>query len=156
MTGDWVEIPGVVERGHGVASGSAVDSPYPRGTIEMQTPFFEALGLDLSGFHPATLNISIAPRTFRMAAPAFTFRQVGWTPLIPPEDFDFSRCRLVFNRRRFDALVYFPHPETKIQHFQPASTIEVLAPFVSGIQPGMNVRLELNGREIHISEEPGS
>ncbi len=41
----------VLVQGHGVASGKAV-SPYPKGTIEMQLPFFAALGLDLSSYWP--------------------------------------------------------------------------------------------------------
>ncbi len=46
----WQGVEGIIERGHQVASGMASDSPYPKGTIEMQTPFFQNLGLDLSAF----------------------------------------------------------------------------------------------------------
>jgi hypothetical protein len=52
---------GCLRPGHQVASGLAVNNPYPAGTIAMQTPFFKALGLDLSGFYVGTLNVSIAP-----------------------------------------------------------------------------------------------
>jgi hypothetical protein len=34
--------------GHGVASGQAAASPYPAGTIALQSPHFASLGLDLS------------------------------------------------------------------------------------------------------------
>ena len=59
--------PGVLFKGHGVASGQALSSgasgisPYPKGTIAMQSPFFAALGLDLSPYWPGTLNLSFAP-----------------------------------------------------------------------------------------------
>ena len=43
-------------RGHEVASKKSVH--YPQRTIEMQAPFFKERGLDLSGFHRGTLNIS--------------------------------------------------------------------------------------------------
>ena len=54
----------VLLEGHGVASGQALNSvhlktsPYPKGTIAMQSPSFAALGLDLSPFWPSTLNLS--------------------------------------------------------------------------------------------------
>lgn len=150
MVKPWIPVPGVVERGYGVASGTAADSPYPRGTIEMQTPFFRALGLDLADYFPGTLNVSIAPNTFRMAAPEFTFRGVPWFPDIPPEDFSFSRCRLVAGSPAVDGLVYYPHPETKTRHEQSTSTLEILAPHVPGIRPGDAVTLELDPREIEI------
>lgn len=37
----WKIVEGVVKEGHQVASGMAKDSPYPRGTIEMQLPFLK-------------------------------------------------------------------------------------------------------------------
>ena len=39
------DIRGTVIAGHGVASGRASDSPYPAGTISLQRPFFQDLGL---------------------------------------------------------------------------------------------------------------
>ena len=60
-------LSAVLLDGHGVASGRAVHagesrtSPYPKGTIAMQSPFFAALGLDLSPFWPGTLNLSFSP-----------------------------------------------------------------------------------------------
>ena len=59
-----LRVTGVLMRGHEVASKKSVH--YPQGTIEMQAPFFKERGLDLSGFHRGTLNISVAPRRFRI------------------------------------------------------------------------------------------
>ncbi|MCH7684320.1 MAG: hypothetical protein IIB35_11510, partial [Gemmatimonadetes bacterium] len=50
-----VGIAGVVADGYGVASGKSTRSPFPKGTIEMQIPVFQRLGLDLSWAYPATL-----------------------------------------------------------------------------------------------------
>jgi hypothetical protein len=58
---DWISVEGIVQAGHGVASGNTAQSPYPQGTIKMQQPFFRQLGLDLSPYFPGTLNVSIAP-----------------------------------------------------------------------------------------------
>lgn len=63
-------------RGHRVASGLATDSPYDRGTIEMQTPYFQKLGLDLSGYYRGTLNPNISPFIAEIKKPQYTFKGV--------------------------------------------------------------------------------
>ena len=111
-------------------------------------PFFQALGLDLTAFYPATLNLNLQPWEFVLQQPAFTFRQVHWTTAHPPEDFSFSGCVLVFHGIRYDGWVYYLHPETKTVHFQNPSVLEVLAPEIPGIGYGDRVTLHLNSREI--------
>lgn len=73
-------LPGIIKPGHQVASGKAIDSPYDRGTIEMQLPFLKNLGLDLTNFFLGTLigtlNISIAPYIFKIIQPQYTFKDV--------------------------------------------------------------------------------
>src|SRR6185503_17786920 len=93
----WIRISGIVDRGHQVASGMASDNPYPNGTIKMQIPFFKERGLDLGSFFQGTLNVSISPNSFEMKLPEYTFRKVAWTTLHPPEDFSFSRCKIIFD-----------------------------------------------------------
>ena len=46
---------GVVERGHGVASGRSSESPYPAGTIKMRSPFSLLLEsiLNIAGLAPS-------------------------------------------------------------------------------------------------------
>ncbi|MGF1536504.1 MAG: hypothetical protein ACFB4J_08495 [Elainellaceae cyanobacterium] len=149
-------VAGVVCAGHGVASGRAENSPYPRGTIEMQQPIFKALGLDLSGFFCGTLNVSITPYAYRIIAPEWTFRQVTWTDRHPPEDFSFSRCRLWVQGDAHEGLIYYPHPETKRRNFQAASTLEVIAPLIRHLRPGDGVCLNYNPLEITIYHEATS
>jgi hypothetical protein len=151
QTGDWKIIDGIIERGYGVASGTGTDSPYPRGTIEMQIPYFQVLGLDLTGFFPGTLNVSISPKIFQLINPEFTFRQVHWTDRHPPEDFSFSRCQLLYQDAKYDGLIYYPHPETKKQHFQNPSTIEIIAPSIPGIGYGNPIQVEYDPLEVEIS-----
>jgi hypothetical protein len=70
----------VLLEGHGVASGQALNSvhlktsPYPKGTIAMQSPYFAALGLDLSPFWPGTLNLSFSPVELQLRKPDYFFR----------------------------------------------------------------------------------
>ena len=44
---DWIQVKGIVREGYGVASGRSENPRFPRGTIEMQKPFFREQGLDL-------------------------------------------------------------------------------------------------------------
>ena len=148
----WQTVQGIIARGHQVASGIAKDSPYPQGTIEMQTPSFQKLGLDLSAFFPGTLNVSISPKTFTVQQPEYTFKNVQWHQEYPSEDFSFSPCKVIFRDITYDGLVYYPHPETKIGHFQDPAVIEVLvSSFIPQIDYGDLIILEVNPRAIVIS-----
>jgi hypothetical protein len=88
-----------------------------------------------------------------MIDPEYTFRQVAWTDLHPPEDFSFSRCTVRFKDASHAGYVYYPHPETKKRHFENASLLEIISGFIPGIQYGERVELELNADEIRIQAE---
>ncbi len=55
---------------------------------------FKPRGLD--GYFNGTLNIDIRPYTFKLFKPEYTFLNVEWTDLHPPEHFSFSRCKVIF------------------------------------------------------------
>ncbi|PZV20050.1 MAG: hypothetical protein DCF21_05855 [Leptolyngbya sp.] len=148
---NWQRVVGQVERGHGVASGVAASSPYPRGTIELQAPIFKPLGLDLTDYVKGTLNISISPSTFALLRPELTFRQVAWTDRHPPEDFSFSRCRILFQASTYDSWIYYPHPETKKRNFQAPSTLEIIAPKILGIGYGDRVEVEYDPAAVAVT-----
>jgi hypothetical protein len=148
MFDEWITVRGVVVEGHRVASLPSKDYPYP--ALEKQKPHFKARGLDLDRFFLGTLNISIAPLIFKMVNPEYTFPLVAWTDLHPPETFSFSPCRVRFQGREYEGLIYYPHPETKIRHFQNPSLIEVIAEYVSGIGYGDEVELMLDANQVLI------
>ena len=112
---------------------------------------FKDLGLDLERFYSGTLNISIAPYTFTMTDPEYTFRQVAWTDLHPPEDFSFSRCKVIFKGEAYEGYVYYPHPETKKRHFQDASILEVLAVHIPDLKYGDHVEVELKADKVFLN-----
>ena len=149
----WQRIPGHIAPGHGVASGCGGDDRFPEGTLALQWPHFEQRGLDLSPFHRATINISIAPRTYTTRKARLTLRTVEWTDLFPPEDFSFFDCRLVPSpdHQPVPGLVYYPHPETKPDHFQDPSIIEILVPWINGIQYHSPVHLDLDPAQIEVT-----
>lgn len=144
---------GQLVAGHGVASGRAADSPYPAGTISLQAPLFADLGLDLSPFQPATLNLDFNPGEWRLRDPDHRVEQLHWSDRHPPETFSFWRCRLQSVDERADpveALIYYPHPETKQAHHQPAGLLELLAPPLGSVSPGERFRLWVDGRRCRL------
>lgn len=141
-------LHGILMRGHQVASRPSKDYPYS--SLEKQKPYFNALGLDLSSYFNGTLNISIAPLTFKMVSPEFTFPLVEWTDLHPPETFSFSRCKVIFKSVEYSGWVYYPHPETKKNHFQNPSLVEVIAVEIPQLQYGDSLDVELNLNEIKV------
>ena len=151
MQKDYIHVPGTVVEGHRVASGPSKEYPYS--SLERQKPFFKAGGLDLDRFFTGTLNISIAPLRFEMVEPEFTFQQIAWTDLHPPEDFSFSPCRVRIQGKEYEGFVYYPHPETKIRDFQNPSVIEVITEKIPGMRYGAHLELSLDLSAIRIYSE---
>jgi hypothetical protein len=147
---EWQTVHGVIVQGYRVASGPSKDYPY--GALDRQRPHFAKHGLDLSTYFNGTLNIDISPLTFQMFKPEFTFLSVEWTDLHPPEHFSFSHCRVIFNSEEYDGWVYYPHPETKLRHFQNPSLLEVIAMPIPELQYGDKVDVMININEVVISK----
>jgi len=148
----WVQIKGVVKQGHGVASGKAGDPRFPSGTIEMQKSAFAARGLDLGSYFPGTINLSIYPQQYSVKQAKYTFRGVRWALERPAEDFSFFDCRIILsNGLQVKGLIYYPHPETKPEHFQDPEILEIILPFVEGLQYGDELLLEVNPEQIEIT-----
>ena len=128
--------------GHQVASGLNGNPRFPGGTLRMQAPFFRALGLDLAAFHGGTMNVSIAPWRYRVIQAPLTFRQVKWHPTEPAEDFSFFEVQMTpAGGPPVAGKIYYPHPETKPEHFQQPDVLELLLPFVAGLSYGDEIQL---------------
>lgn len=143
---------GVVVAGHGVASGRASDSPLAAGTIALQAPHFAARGLDLSPFVMATVNLDLAPLRLVLEEPRWTFADVDWTDVHPPETFSFVGCAVTRGDERVEGLVYVPHPETKPMHHQPATIVELLLPRLPGLAAGEVLDLEVEHGQAEFAE----
>jgi len=140
MNAEW--LTGRLCAGHGVASGTSKDSPYPDGTIRMQSPVFKALGLDLSDCFFGTLNVDFAPLEVSLSHPDHLFKKVQWTELHPPETFSFWNVHIQASEAELvKGWIYYPHPETKERHWQPPTTLELLAPRLRGVEPGGTIQL---------------
>jgi hypothetical protein len=139
--GNLLTIKGKLVPGYRVASGPSKDYPY--GTLSKQKPFFRELGLNLDPYYEGTLNISIAPIHFTWVNPQYTFRGVAWTNLHPPEDFSFQPCRIKVKGDCYEGIIYCPHPQTKIRHFEKDDLIEVITFWVPGLQYGDSLEIEV-------------
>ena len=146
----WTLISGTLVQGYRVASGPSKDYPY--GALERQMPIFRSRGLDLNGYFNGTLNIDIRPHAFELIKPEFTFRYVGWTDLHPPEHFSFSRCKVIYEKLEYEGWVYYPHPETKLRHFQDPSLLEVIASQIPEIEYGDVLQVLVNPEEITVTK----
>ncbi|MEL6578265.1 MAG: hypothetical protein AAFQ14_00825, partial [Cyanobacteria bacterium J06621_12] len=50
----------------------------------------------------------------------------------------------------YSGLVYYPHPEKKIGHFQDPAIIEIIAPKILNLDYGDRLILKLNPQEIKL------
>jgi hypothetical protein len=148
-------ISATIVQGHRVASGLNGNPKFPGGTLRMQLPFFRDLGLDLSSYHLGTLNVSIAPLSYRVVQPKWTFQNVKWHPTEPAEDFSFFDVVV----HRDDAapvsgLIYFPHPDTKPEHFQSPDVLELLLPWTERLGYGSKLRLDVPAEQMALTLTP--
>lgn len=143
-------VPALVVQGHRVASGLNGNPRFPGGTLRMQLPCFEAEGLDLSGYHLGTLNVSIAPFTYRVGLAKATFRDLKWHPTEPAEDFSFFEVQVLrAGQEPVAGLVYYPHPETKPTHFQSPDVLELLLPWTDGLTYGTPIEISVSKAQIN-------
>jgi hypothetical protein len=149
-TTPWTSLCGVLVEGYRVASGPSSDYPY--GALERQKPIFKERGLDLTDYFNGTLNVDIRPYEFKLIKPEFTFRNVEWTDLHPPEHFSFSHCRVLFRSGVYDGWVYYPHPETKAWNFQNPSLLEVMTVHVPNIRYGDGLEVQVNPERIEVTK----
>ena len=149
----WTAVEGIVVRGQRLTSNIDGNSPYGRGTLELQAVRFKERGLDLDTcfrtrcFH-GTINVSISPRTRAMLLHEPTFREVNWHPDHQPENFYLSECQVLFRGKTYSGWVYYPDPATKVRHFQDDSLFEIIAEFIPKIGYGHRVAILFNSQEI--------
>lgn len=146
-----IALHGIVTQGHQVASGRSLQSPFPEGTIRLQMPHFLKAGLDLGDCYIGTLNISISPHQFKLCKPDHTIKNVRWIDSHPPENFSFVNCQLTYKGFNHSSWLYYPHPETKIMHYQPADLMEILTSEIHGITYGDKVRLAFQNDAIQFT-----
>lgn len=147
-----IRIEGKIIPGYGVASGKGKDPRYPEGTLRIQYPYFKERGLDLDTYYLGTLNVDIAPKSYKVKKPEYFFEGIDWSEHIPPENFYFFKVALFYKNKRYDGLIYMPDPETKADHEQLTTVLEVMLPAIEGISTNDLVSLGINEEYIQIDE----
>ena len=97
-----------------------------------------------------TINLSIAPLEYRVKQAKHVFRGVKWSPIAPAEDFSFFDCAIAGQA----GLIYYPHPETKPEHFQAPDVLEILTTWIPGHEYGNRLTITLNDTQIEIMRSP--
>lgn len=141
-----------VIKGYQKASGLV---PYlePGGTIKAQLPHFKRAGLDLEHCFHGTLNLAIAPLTFRIVNPLAVCRAVIWSERHAPEDFYFARAIVKYGGRDYQGCLYYPDPAGKVLHFHNSSTLEILAPPIEGVHYGSRATIEFDVNEVELQRD---
>jgi hypothetical protein len=133
---------GKIIAGYGVASGRALDCPYPGGSIRLQQPFFQARGVDISGYFAGTVNVDLAPHALYPTGDVFD-GVLQWFEGLE-EHFLLSTVELEVKGQVYSGLWYYPDPATKVVHFQHATVVELLMPWIQGLATGDIVKVTID------------
>ncbi|MGB5236117.1 MAG: hypothetical protein WBM43_09630 [Flavobacteriaceae bacterium] len=148
-----MNINGIVVRGHGVASGQSNDPRYPEGTLVKQLPFFKEKGLDLTTYYPGTINLDVSPFEYEIIEPYRFFKEIRWSEYIPAENFYFFNFVVFRNHRRIGGLIYMPDPDTKIEHNQGASILELILPKIENLNYGDSLKIDVPNTQLHFYDK---
>ena len=143
-------VRGEIKSGHGVASGKGKDERYPEGTLKQQFRHFLEQGLDLSNYFMGTINLDISPNAYEIKKPKYFFKNIDWSDYIPPENFYFFDVSLYYNDKTYQGLVYMPDPETKEDHMQKPTILELILPKIKGLEYGVIVDIALKKDQLKI------
>ena len=146
-----MKVRGKIIPGYGVASGKGNDPRYKEGTIRIQAPYFKERGLDLNSYFMGTLNVDISPSTFALGTPKYFFENVDWSDHISPENFYFFDVTLSYKGENYDGLIYMPDPNTKEEHVQKPTVLELILPKIEKLEYGHSVQLEVENEQIIIN-----
>jgi hypothetical protein len=147
---EYVLVRGEIKAGYGAASGKGKDERYPEGTLKQQFQHFLERGLDLSNYFMGTINLDISPCSYEIKKPKYFFKNIDWSDYIPPENFYFFNVTVYYKDKTFKGLVYLPDPETKEDHIQKPTMLELILPKIEGLAYGDVVEIALKKDQLDI------
>lgn len=147
---EYTLVSGEIKSGHGVASGKLKDERYPEGTLKQQFKYFLEKGLDLSNYFMGTINLDISPYAYEIKEPKYFFKNIDWSDYISPENFYFFDVLLYFKDKTYEGVIYMPDPETKEDHMQKSTILELILPKINGLEYGDVVEIEINKDQLEI------
>ena len=147
---EFALVRGEIKSGYGVASGKGKDERYPEGTLKLQLKHFLERGLDLNNFFMGTINLDISPCSYEIKKPKYFFKNIDWSDYISPENFYFFDAILYYKDKTYKGLVYMPDPETKENHMQKPTILELIFPKIKGLEYGVMVDIALKKDQLDI------
>jgi hypothetical protein len=147
---EYALVRGEIKSGHGVASGKGKDERYPEGTLKLQFKHFLERGLDLSNYFMGTINLDISPCSYEIKEPKHFFKNIDWSDYIPPENFYFFDATFYYKDKTYKGLVYMPDPETKEDHIQKPTILELILPKIKDLDYGVMVDIALKKDQLDI------
>ena len=144
-----IHLDGIVDSGHGIASGGNPNSKYgEEGTIKPQYPHFKERGLDIGSCFRGTLNVLIKPLTLDINHPTHRLEGMEWWPQRPPENFSICECCVQHEQHAILGFVYQPDPKTKVDHPDNPHQIQIISPKVPNLSEGSKVKVHLKSAQV--------
>ncbi len=120
-------------------------------TVVQQMPYFIEQGLPgAESLFTGTINMTIAPRQFRLKDPHYTMT-FTWHPRVT-ETFQLVPVDIRFESRSYSGYIYYPLP-SDIQTKE-RGVIELLAPKIEGIVYGRDIEISVPEEHIDVFENP--
>ena len=135
-------VTGKVVLGHGVASGRAANSPYPRGSLEMQIPCFLDRGLDLMlGLRRIDIDLGIVEGSVNNKNLVVEECKMDHLVVIMPND------HVLAGEKKLRVADFVSYPFISREHG--SGTQEVITNYVEkfGNGEGLNICFELSSPE---------
>lgn len=142
----------VIKGGQAAGGVGSVDSRglEEAGTIVRQMPHFLNHGVDLTTFHPATINVSVAPMLFKFECPAHSIAALKWHPDFPGENFSFFDCEVGFAGAQFTGFIYLPHRDQALGTIAGAQYVEVITKRIPALEYGSQIQLKVPNEQISV------
>jgi hypothetical protein len=122
----------------------AQKDPQNSADVSELLPYFREQGLDLKGFYPVALEVSVAPKAVLLKKPLSVFRNVRWRSG-RVGDVSFFPCKMTVEGMPFFGFVLIDHSAT------PDSTkLFILAPTLAMLQATSRLQVEFDGQRAGI------
>jgi len=147
------KVEGTIIRGKGYASGkNSVPgiTSFKKGllgTISQQRKFFEKEIPNFKTYFNGTINMGIAPRTFKITNPDYHIT-CNWA-LNLTESFDLLNVRVSYQGSSYPGLIYFPCP-SEIKAHKINDMFELITERIPGIKYGNSISISYDDEKLKL------
>jgi len=144
-----ISLRGNIKQGLRIASGLNPDRSLKlNNTIAQQKPFFIKAGIpDMESMHNGTINLFIAPATFKITKPHYEVT-CEWFKGVT-ETFHLVKADIEYNNAIYQGYVYYPCPSAVKNHDD--NIVELLAPKIVGVKYGDPITAHVAAQNITLA-----